>query len=224
MNVNDVIKIPKTNNYLEAIFKRQIELAKKYHDIEHSMLKIHELHLNFTGRGFIFSIDDPVVQFKVKDYLWRITEEIAESFEVDENNEEEDKIHQIEELSDALHFMVEMFIFCQIDYKELNTLELEWEVYDDFGSDAMSNNESMSIDEMYLDIFYSLGMIGNCLKNKPWKKTQMRTDLNKFKGCCRYAYSSLIQLFYKLYLHPEDIYEIYIKKSEVNKFRQKTKY
>ena len=219
MNVDDIKNVPDSVNYLKDIFERQTELIEKYHPIEHQVIGIERLNILLSDP---FNIDDPVVQLKIKEHLWRVVEEVAESFEVVHNNED-NFTHQVEELSDALHFMVETMIMVKLSYSDVESLEslLDYYNYTD-GEDQNNNLDSDHF--MYNQVFYHIGIVGNCLKNKPWKRTQMRTDKIKFYSSIKDAYNNLIYLFIHLGLEPKDIYEIYFKKSEINKFRQRSNY
>ena len=58
-------------------------------------------------QGTVFHIDDRAWQYLIKDFCWRVTEEIAEAIEAHDL-----KNHDafIEELVDALHFLIETYI------------------------------------------------------------------------------------------------------------------
>jgi hypothetical protein len=69
----------------------------------------------------------------------------------------------------------------------------------------------------------------NCLKNKPWKQTHVPTDKEHFFEEAADATHFWIRFW--LYIFgpdPDDaaeaMYKFYFKKSEVNKFRQESKY
>lgn len=68
----------------------------------------------------------------------------------------------------------------------------------------------------------------NCLKNKPWKTTQVPTDQVHFIEELADATHFFIRIWLYLYGNPKDaaeaMYKTYFKKSEVNKFRQATNY
>jgi len=64
----------------------------------------------------------------------------------------------------------------------------------------------------------------NCLKNKPWKTTQVPTDANHYYEELADAFHFFIRLCMYSGLDAEKMYRLYFKKSEVNKFRQETNY
>jgi hypothetical protein len=65
---------------------------------------------------------------------------------------------------------------------------------------------------------------GNCLRNKAWKQSQVPVDSDHFLEELADATHFLVQLYIELGLTAEDVCNLYFKKSEVNKFRQETKY
>jgi len=69
-----------------------------------------------------------------------------------------------------------------------------------------------------------LGEAMNCLKNKPWKQTQMPTDEDHFWEEMADAVHFLIELFIIGGMSAEDFFQLYYRKSQVNKFRQRSKY
>lgn len=64
----------------------------------------------------------------------------------------------------------------------------------------------------------------NCLKNKPWKQTEVTTDKVHFYEEIADALHFFIELCITSGLDAEDLALMYLKKSEVNKFRQRSKY
>lgn len=74
------------------------------------------------------------------------------------------------------------------------------------------------------DITYHLQIARNTLKNKPWKQTQMLTDINMYEESMKRGAIALFKFMYFVGLEPDHIYEIYYKKNMVNQFRIKSKY
>ena len=180
MNVNDVTeKIEVPENIWKAIFEKQWELAQKYKDIEGmgDLLDPAVLKNNINTRQG---------QKWIKDFAWRVTEELAEADEAYYSNE---LIHYVEELSDALHFLVELSLIANYDYTF---------VKQNFNHDKGKENS-------YSNVIYPLGLMCNCLKNKPWKQTEMLTDKNKFEKYLRHAWVGMIQLFKGLDLDEKEI-------------------
>ncbi|NIV96156.1 hypothetical protein GWN42_26045 [candidate division KSB1 bacterium] len=118
MNVNDIEDMELEGDKLDLIFARQKELMEKYHDIE-------------KATGLLQTEDVPVDmhsaqgQARLKDFAWRITEELGEAMNCLKNKPWKktqmltDVTHYKEELADAFHFMIELMILSGMDAFEL---------------------------------------------------------------------------------------------------------
>lgn len=73
-------------------------------------------------------------------------------------------------------------------------------------------------------VTYSLQKARNTLKNKPWKQTEMLTDVKLLKNNSIEGFLNLVCIFYILGFDNKDIFEIYFKKNCVNLFRIRSKY
>lgn len=217
MNINDVDAGENPVKSLADIFEHQRELFWKYKDLE-----------NMTWSGETVNVHTSAGQIALKDFLWRVTEELGESFEA--SVEHEDTVHQIEELADALHFFVEFCIIAGVTPDELPSID---ECVKTTSKILGSGTFSFDPSDFYWSTTYHLALIGNTLKNKPWKKTQMKTDLSEFKRHTVNAYSALISCFVLVHWNsdvedPEiitqEIYNFYFKKNAVNQFRQRSNY
>lgn len=62
------------------------------------------------------------------------------------------------------------------------------------------------------------------LKNSPWKQSHVLTDENHFYEELSDAFHFFIELCIDVGLDAEQLYRLYFKKSEVNLFRQESKY
>lgn len=211
MNINDIKEetiIPE--EIWKAIFEQQLSLALKYSDIEKmgSLLQTTDTNLD-TREG----------QKWIKDFAWRVTEEIAEASEAyldakkfaeNENvyiAETEQFVHHQEEVIDALHFLVELSIIAGYNHTIVPEVKID---------------KPMTA-EMW-DVVYYLGLACNCLKNKPWKQTQMLTDRPKFEKLLKEVWISLILVMRGFNWSDKEVYLFYSKKKEVNKFRIRSKY
>jgi hypothetical protein len=227
MNVNDVQEVQQTKGCrLEAIFNKQHELQEEYSQIE--------LHKGI-GYGIInqdFDLDCHKTQYLIKDYFWRTTEELAEAAEA--LVEYGSFTHGIEELADALHFLVEACLISGYHAIDIcpwrhssqteDRLDIIWK---GLPICVITQGQCLSIDdinELGARIIWSMGLAANCLKNKPWKTTQVLTDRNKFKLCITKAVYALFELIKACGLNPQETYQIYMEKSEVNKFRIRSGY
>jgi hypothetical protein len=208
---------------LALIFRRQNELVVKYKDIEGLPNYPMVVHTRES-------------QVVIKDFLWRITEELCEALELlDRKDDPEIGPLFIEELSDALHFMVELCILVGIDSNNIEH-RLTEVMRGHAGPDAnptmglpgfftwLDNVERMDFTSGVMGTVYQLGLAGNCLKNKPWKQTDMLTDEEKFNHKIFCAFTELVRLIHGLGMNIQGLYLIYYRKSIVNQFRQETKY
>lgn len=211
MNITHAKKEKVEVESLRAIFDRQKELMIKYHDIElkSGLLQTEDCPVN---------LDDKRGQARIKDFSWRITEEIGEA--VDAITEEEGELgllHFHEELIDGLHFLTEMTILTGYD------LPSEWTLKRFIEASKYSVGV-FKLEDFVTTHVKDLGMMCNCLKNKPWKQSMMKTNKTNFFFRLRLVWINYIGLLTSQGLTEEDIVEIYLKKSQVNQFRQRSNY
>ena len=212
MNINDVkeeIEVPK--NFVDiwkAIFEKQQALADKYSDIE----KMGDL-LQTTKNN----VDTAKGQKWIKDFAWRVTEELTEAFEAYYIYAETNGLanhdvleHYKEEIADGLHFLVELTIIAGYDHEIVARLEHK-------------PMRRLSMPNAW-PVIYKLGLMCNCLKNKPWKQTQMLTDRPKFEQYLLETWEEMLRLMLDCMGSKEEIYLYYFKKNKVNQFRQRSKY
>jgi dimeric dUTPase (all-alpha-NTP-PPase superfamily) len=208
---------------LEAIFNRQRELIFKYHDIEEKGFG-HPIPRG--DNDFALDLDDPQCQFRLKDFAWRVTEEITEATEAFEFREQD---HFEEELVDALHFLVELLIYSGFKPKDLtHYLRVQWDgdndLLEQFFTFSPGDTLPFNVHIPAYMIIEDLGKAMNCLKNKPWKMTHMLTDRPKYLALVAQAFIDLIGLFKKFNFNAKKVTLLYLNKSEVNKFRIASKY
>jgi len=214
MNINDVteeIEVPKSFEEIwQAIFAKQKTLADKYADIEGmgNLLETTKTNID-TAKG----------QKWIKDFAWRVTEELTEAFEALEFSEkqaEEPEImeqymeHFKEELADALHFLVELSIIAGYNH--------------DIVTRQISKPIQFMLEPDAWPVVYQMGLMCNCLKNKPWKQTQMLTDRPKFESYLEEVWTQMMRLLLISMDNYEQVYLYYFKKNKVNQFRQRSKY
>lgn len=210
MNITHAKKEKTNKESLRAIFDRQKELMEKYHDIEFrsGLMQTEDCPVN---------LDDKRGQARIKDFAWRITEEIGEALDAIENESGESALlHFHEELVDGLHFLTEMTILTGYDLPEYTTLKdlIEEGSY----RDCYTLNDLVSDHVMYL------GMMCNCLKNKPWKQSMMKTNKENFYKHLKSVWSNYIAILTSQDLTEEEITDLYLRKSQVNQFRVRSNY
>ena len=210
MNITHAKKEKTNKESLRAIFDRQKELMEKYHDIEFKsgLMQTEDCPVN---------LDDKRGQARIKDFSWRITEEVGEALDAIENESGESALlHFHEELVDGLHFLTEMTILTGYDLPEYTTLKdlIEEGSY----RDCYTLNDLVSDHVMYL------GMMCNCLKNKPWKQSMMKTNKENFYKHLKLVWSNYVAILTSQDLTEEEITDLYLRKSQVNQFRVRSHY
>ena len=235
MNIDDV-NDPLGDITLETmwptIFERQQELMEKYHPIE----RANDCCVMPADEHGPWNIDDKRVQARIKDMFWRTTEEIAEAYEMRINlrdwrarwDDEPDIRHYMEEIIDALHFMVEASIIAGFDAHNLvhdRVWETAWEnVHEGTDTGALGRADYAASKTFAFNVVRGIGLAANCLKNKPWKNTHMHTDKAKFQTELASAWWHMCRLLAYVGLTHRDVYALYHKKHTVNRFRQDTNY
>lgn len=226
----DTIPTPtKDKDRLALMFERQHSLAVKY-------LPIEKENGLLQTEDFPVSINSRHGQARLKDFAWRTQEELYEATDalaIHQDNME----HFLEEMIDSLHFFIELNLLCGIS---CNNLREFYEVPEDVDfmefmcnlSDSLpitSDTEQLKYIPTPCLIYTTIGQpIGNAmnkLKNKPWKQTHMVTDETAFRDCLFPAWLGYFRVLHQKYgLNGEDIFNLYFRKSEVNKFRIRSHY
>lgn len=221
MNINDVKDSDlgiTGEDKLDQIFRRQLELMQKYHGIE-------------KANGLSITDDVPVNlhdakgQYRLKDFAWRITEELGEAFEALRVHPDILE-HYEEEIADALHFLVEFTILSGAPPRFFGIIKGD-KLEHLFGGYGLFDISRASHRELQIDmamVIEALAVTCNCLKNKPWKITQMMTDTAYFHICLIDVWNKFIYLCWSSGMNADILLNLYFKKSEVNKFRQRTNY
>lgn len=233
VNINDVkveeIPTPTLEkDRLDLMFERQHGLAIKYLPIEkdNGLLQTEDFPVN---------LDDRRGQARLKDFAWRTLEELYEATDALVQHPDNPE-HFLEEMIDSVHFFIEMNLLCGITPQKIRDYYSIPENIDSFEYlekvsntiETFSAEEIKKIPEVFL-IHITIGQcIGNAmnrLKNKPWKQTHMVTDKEAFYNCLMPAWIGYFRvLSHKYGLSANDIFTLYFKKSEVNKFRIRSGY
>lgn len=221
MNINDVpteelwstvTELYPTTDPIKIMFIRQKELMGKYLALESQILKEPlvvipvDLH---SARG----------QRILKSRAWWVVEEIVEG--IDALVEEEDSAKFLEEMSDALHFLTELWILTGLPYPVFH----DWDSFSTLRPSTVPYLFQGLVVTSLLGVIIRLGRAMWQLRNKPWKKTQVLTDVPRFTLHLMGAYKLFLELLHRHYkLGFKDICILYLRKSEVNKFRQRSNY
>ena len=221
MNVNDFnIPIP-DGDMLETIFNRQRELMNKYHEIETKNLGHDVPHSSDEYGPYCgaLNVDDRMSQLRMKDFAWRVTEELTEATLA---LGEKDRTHYDEELIDALHFSVELLILCGFrakDFRLKTGEDILEHMFDDLAPSGMPMNNL----QVYL-VIEKLGEACNRLKLKAWKTTAMLTDKAAFRASVREFFEAFIVLLLSSGFNARSTTAMYLNKHAVNQFRQASAY
>lgn len=206
MNITHATEEAIQGNLLKQIFDRQKELMDKYHYIEErsGLLQTADCPVN---------LDDRRGQARIKDFSWRVTEELGEALDA---LGQDDMEHFAEELVDGLHFLTELTILSGLDWDDLLPLDVMYSNTASYANDGL--------DQRVYDYVEAIGMMCNCLKNKPWKQSMMQTDRVAFFARLHSVWARYIAIMETVFESPADIVSVYLKKSQVNKFRQRSNY
>lgn len=217
MNINHAVEEKVEGDLLKAIFDRQKSLMGKYHDIElkSGLLQTEDCPVN---------LDDKRGQARIKDFSWRVTEELGEALDAKAN-----KDHYQEELIDGLHFLTELTVLAGKDYDTILPESIHTYHEDhlmDLVEEAKGNirGSGLDLDFWVTKFIEQLAMMCNCLKNKPWKQSMMKTDKEAFYHRLTNVWVYYITILVVSGMNAQDIANIYLKKSQVNQFRQRSNY
>lgn len=232
MNVDDVQLETVEGDALQAIFARQSELMIKYLGIDDAFKPLlSRLAVGLHGKNMAdvkvwpVDLDDYVAQVLLKETAWRVAEELTESTQALRDHPEIQQ-HAREELADALHFLVELAILVGLTPHDVAGPFQRTSDHDLLKAlmDKAMGHERISPEADAYGAIQEIGNAMNCLKNKPWKKSQMLTDVPRFKDFLIAAFSRLGRYAWTLGMDADDVLAFYFKKSVVNKFRQRSGY
>ena len=128
---------------------------------------------------------------------WFLTEGIVESITADEESFSE-------EMSDVLHFMVELCILADVSPEAV-----------------LATYTQAPLRPDVLDVLIQVGKAANRMKAKPWKSNPQPTDEEAVQRCLRTA---LAYLWKYNQIEGYDPSQIYFNKNEINKKRIETGY
>lgn len=209
MNINDVKNVPaitEPSSIASGILSRQNKLEDFYWTLE----KRHKR---------VFDLNERPGQIIIKDFLWRITEELGEALEADTKEHNLVKIH--EELADCLHFIAGLGIISDISDEFINGfMEFSYEIVPQTNPRPIPQLAPTAV-SMFVQ---ALGVMGNTLKMKPWKQTDVMTDVNYAKFCYRQLVKRFLEVCHAFGLTLPILWDLYYRKSEVNLFRIESGY
>ncbi|MDD5649285.1 MAG: hypothetical protein PHF86_02525 [Candidatus Nanoarchaeia archaeon] len=193
---------PLKNIDLDFIENKQMEIMFQYEPTEKEIFKN-------------FDIDTYEDQEIFKKYCWRVTEEISEALEDTEHPQ-----HFKEEIVDAFNFLIELY-----NLYGWSVTNLEWI----FNKENIKNFGKKKLDPVTAEIFSikvikSLGLTANLLKNRKWRQSQYLVDLLIFEKRFKQVWIDFQQLFWNCGITPEELFQQWSLKYQVNLYRLRTNY
>jgi len=209
MNTNDFKPLeynPET--CWEFIFKHQKEIFLEY-------LKVEKSHWNEND----FSIDCLEDQTTFKDFGYRIIEELTEA-----TTDTVHPDHFLEEIVDALNFLVELMLIYGWDEKKLpQWVPMSVNPKHDFpwwlnvGGKHSLNAETYAVVE-------AIGLCNNTLKNRLWKNSHYLVDLYVFEPRLKDIWAQFNKYVNGLGISEKLLFETWSTKYQVNLFRRESLY
>jgi hypothetical protein len=155
-------------------------------------------------------LDIPADQERLKWFAWCVTEEAAEAIEVLMTTDH--KEHLIDETADMTAFFLELLIVSRYPVGEIESFE--WE----------NQRDLDQVPKIFTEFITSLAITMNTLKNRDWRKTNVKTDKQLFYARMK----NTVELFFKFVkavgLTSHEFYDGSLRKYEVNLFRIRSKY
>jgi len=112
----------------------------------------------------------------------------------------------------------------QEEYHEIQMKELSHFEPDKTPVDINSHLGQDQIRQRFFWTIIELGEAVDCLKNKPWKQSMVETDVDHFREEVADALHFFIEGCILAGITASELFSSYMRKSEVNKFRQRSKY
>jgi len=211
MNILDYQAEKYHGDVTAAIFEKMKALVSYYKKFE---VSIKDLDLPVD-------IDTFEGQQAMKDFLEiRVVEELMEMREAIIEGERIEHIY--EEISDSLNFLISSYILYGWDFHKFKSLHELW-VYTPIPKTIVTNLKIL--DPYIIDIIYQIGITCNKLKIRPWKKSQYLTDMLIFEERFEQVYYKFFNLIFRgIGLSPDDLWSVFSRKNQCNKFRIDTGY
>lgn len=169
---------------------------------------------------YSFSIDCSEDQMKFKDMLQiRFIEELTEA---SKSMEEPDE-HFWEEIGDSLNFFLSAYIMLGLDLNKFNSPELL--LYK--GTEDHMLMEKPSYKDFSNDVYpviEAVGYLCNLLKNRPWAQSNYLVSMLDFNERLEDLWFKFWKFLGNMKLQSKDVFELFWRKYQVNKFRIETGY
>lgn len=164
-------------------------------------------------KEYSFSIDCSQDQMKFKDMLQiRCIEELTEATHTLDNEE-----HFYEEVTDSLNFFLSSYIMLDVNFNDFEDPSI-----------LLSGDKTIFTEDEIKLSFYNIvddiGDLCNLLKNRPWSQSNYLVSMYDFNIRLKKLWDTYWKVISDLGLRPNDIFTMFEKKYEVNKWRIKTGY
>jgi len=154
-------------------------------------------------------LDVPKDQQVLRVLAWSVIEEAAEAIDVIKTTN--DSEHLKDEVADLTHFFIELLILSGFTYQ-------------DFESELPVPRKQESVEQTFTDFSVQLALAINVLKNRFWRKTNLKTDQNFYRTQLKLSISLFLAFVFSLNLTFDEMIDSYLRKNEINLFRIRSKY
>lgn len=203
-------------NTLEINYKNQI---KNWNDFKKYAKQQFVNYEKLEGRNwkkYDFSIDCAEDQMLFKDMLQiRCIEELTEASIAFKEEEFE---HFKEEITDALNFFISAMVMIDYDLKEPVLRDSS------HSKVLFSYMDELDIHHFFYKIIEKIGYLCNLLKNRPWAQSNYLVSMVDFNERLDDLYNAFWTLIRDLGFSKQEIFELFERKYEVNKWRIQTGY
>jgi hypothetical protein len=153
---------------------------------------------------------------KFKDMLQiRCIEELTEATHAMDNQE-----HFFEEITDAVNFFLSAYCMLGVDFKHFQNVEY---ILSQYAPRKHLPNYNDCAKYFYY-IVDDIGNLCNLLKNRPWAQSNYLVSMYDFDERLKTLWSTFWNTIGWLGITKEQLFEMFERKYEVNKFRIKTGY
>lgn len=201
---------------LHQLFNMQADLLERVHALE--------LKNGFVGPELLIQdINDPKDQLRIRRYAWQITEEIGEALieRYDLPISFEAKT-VLEEISDALHFYIELFLILGITPDQIEESPQGTVIRGVLENPNPHPYPHRGLEpfhlqhQKWLQSIVELIRAINLLKNRPWRTDRRLTDRVDFNNLLIRAFSSFIWAVQASGHTGGEIFRAYEKKNSTN--------
>ena len=168
-------------------------------------------------KEYDFSIDCSQDQMKFKDMLQiRCIEELTEATHAMDNED-----HFWEEITDSINFFLSAYCMLGVDFNQFESAE---DILNGFGIRAFEDIDYDMCSKFFYHIVDDIGDLCNLLKNRPWAQSNYLVSMYDFDKRLKKLWITFWERMGVLGLKPKQLFELFERKYEVNRFRIKSGY